>query len=504
MHKYIILSLSIEKKHIQTQNMSSTTTTTQTPITYTDQDYNDAWTYAVNKLALSKGLIVQSAQQKIANNSKCDYTLPESLCTAPSAFSLFGFDSSGNAVPNPNNLSYYEWYAKDNKCRTGFDIFRKWCEIPKFRTDQNGNGMKGFADAPALLYNPADQSCKVTPEYCQHFEVDYNGDCKTSIAQYIFELILGTTITRELRHFGELVAEGCKIAWGVFCGSITNGMFKLKSIIMAGAEAVREWIGNSANAVMYVAKETYYKASEGICVATRFAGDQVHTAVRTLTAGVDTAVGGLTYASGQVISGAGVAVTAVSNLGNTIANGTTGVANTIGHGTVNAANTVADGGRNLVNDIGGLFCDMSLKQDIVCIKKNYFHPNVHLYMFRYRYDIAKECIPELRSFQESSFFLNCMAQEVQAWNSDCVFVDEKSDYLMVKSDFCGEKSLFFSDLNTSHSLANQFLSVVTSSLKSQLISKSSHPTSNLEQQALLFQLSKHNYIDPSDFLACPI
>ena len=228
------------------------------------------------------------------------------------------------------------------------------------------------------------------------------------------------------------------------------------------------------------------------------------------------------YATDEMVHGMGVAVSTVADVANTVGDGITDVANTVGDGARDAANTVGNGARDVVNTIGdglgSIFSDIRMKQDLVLLSNNYFAPNVHLYLFRYKPQYQDKVL-KLYRFSISTdktnttkwpTFVGCIAQEVHAWNPALVSQDRETGLLYVQSDFCGRKSDILTDLSVSHHMAKQFLTLLVRNISSSITNNNNNNYGNIDhiqqqqQHQLIESLVKLNYISPSMFPNCRI
>lgn len=97
-----------------------------------------------------------------------------------------------------NKFPYTEWHIDSNtgqgKCVLGNFLLRQWCENPSSRCvkdpesgkypDQctQGDKTKGVTDVPAFYYDKNKGMCYMTPDYCHHYDIDYNKPKCTSKA----------------------------------------------------------------------------------------------------------------------------------------------------------------------------------------------------------------------------------------------------------------------------------------------------------------------------------
>ena len=100
------------------------------------------------------------------------------------------YDCTPNGCVPKENLQYpYTEWREDStgggKCVLGNFLLRQWCENPSSRCAKDSSGKypeqcvdgantKGVVDVPPFYYDRDNGMCYMTPDYCSHYERDYN------------------------------------------------------------------------------------------------------------------------------------------------------------------------------------------------------------------------------------------------------------------------------------------------------------------------------------------
>jgi hypothetical protein len=113
---------------------------------------------------------------------------------------------ANNKTTTPVGL---ETVWKKGKCLIANTAFKVWCLYPTSRSGKNRFArIPNVTDVPPFVWNHDAQTCSMTPEYCEHFQVAFDqGDCVVPRGmQSVSEWVFGTTLTRGAKKFfGDMI-----------------------------------------------------------------------------------------------------------------------------------------------------------------------------------------------------------------------------------------------------------------------------------------------------------
>lgn len=168
---------------------------------------------------LPAGLVGSNVASRFVNESECSalscfgFTKDYAPCTKWHGGGNFSIDGREYAkcqdacfrLTGGEKVRGFETLWRDGKCLLANTAFKVWCLFPNSRVSSRYKHVAMVTDVPGFAWDDLAQTCSVTKEYCEAFEVTFDGtQCVVPPGvQSVGEFVFGRTVTRGSRRFFE-------------------------------------------------------------------------------------------------------------------------------------------------------------------------------------------------------------------------------------------------------------------------------------------------------------